>query len=790
MAEFDKIILNGTTYTIPEGGGGGNYDYETEGLTIASALVELHNDKADKNQLNNYQLKGNYVEQSAVDASIASAVANCRTEAEALNVENVDAAALNDLNKRVSTIEQGGGGGGATYTAGDGIEIDENNVITNTREQRVLIDEDDDTGLHSGFIVKSPHWNNINKDVVIHLHTWYPEFENNIPVENADPYTQTGFLVSNRMKFTIGELHGLDDPETALQNGVADNGDGTYTISLYMLASAYLEVNGTVVSTGNNGTVDVTITNGDVLIYNNGCQIMQYFAYFDDESTGYCDDWRWMTTNTAYVVHNGQESQLADSSSVETLVRNSVGYALVSPGSTTAGTDLGKYTDNQLYIYPDADITYPSSSTIYGKTTRKAKISNKLTNTEKNLTVGFDQTYQEQQEVTYYAYNDQIDPYYFFGDGVYGGNWYGQANTFVEKLNDEYYINIPLDNLATNLAYPLNIMVYADDMNTGSQKELYVTINNNKLIASTVNGYEVMTDFGNYNINELVAFVVNGVKKTVNSSGQTVLIDNVSNLTSFGIMPTETGNYQFQQGSYPYIQFSSQPSSFEYRTNTLWPYTSTGTVTVQYQNHPEKLNHYIRYAGETGTAVGNRKAYILTDKNIGQVSTISSLGDRVTNLEGKEVYTDDTYGVSLGQALTNNQNSVVVGKNVTRSTTNLTNTIGIGNYLYIKNTKEIAIGLYNNSVSTGTNSDKTHFSVASSTSTSSNRRNCLQISNDDKVYFWNNANTDMISIQSLEARIAALETALGGMTLVSLTQAQYEALTVKDNNTLYIITPQ
>lgn len=80
-------------------------DIDDEKKVIASALVELHNDKADKNQLNNYQLKGNYVEQSAVDASIAAAVANYRTEAEALNVEKVDAAALNDLDKRLTALE-------------------------------------------------------------------------------------------------------------------------------------------------------------------------------------------------------------------------------------------------------------------------------------------------------------------------------------------------------------------------------------------------------------------------------------------------------------------------------------------------------------------------------------------------------------------------------------------------------------------------------------------------------------------------------------------------------------
>jgi hypothetical protein len=120
----NESILGSGNITI-QGGGGSSYtagdniditndvisvDIDDEKKVIASALVELHNDKADKNQLNNYQLKGNYVEQSAVDASIAGAVANYRTEAEAINVEKVDAVAFNDLNKRVTALETALGG--------------------------------------------------------------------------------------------------------------------------------------------------------------------------------------------------------------------------------------------------------------------------------------------------------------------------------------------------------------------------------------------------------------------------------------------------------------------------------------------------------------------------------------------------------------------------------------------------------------------------------------------------------------------------------------------------------
>ena len=43
------------------------------------------------------------------------------------------------------------------------------------------------------------------------------------------------------------------------------------------------------------------------------------------------------------------------------------------------------------------------------------------------------------------------------------------------------------------------------------------------------------------------------------------------------------------------------------------------------------------------------------------------------------------------------------------------------------------------------------------------------------------------AIGKLEKRIALLEAALGGMKLVKITQAQYDALTTKDSNTLYVI---
>ena len=106
-------------------------DIDDEKKTIASALTELHNDKADKNQLNNYQLKGDYQTGAQVDAKIATATSGFRTETEAINVEKVDAAALTDLNARVTDLEQGGGGSGITGITMNGSAVTVTSGVAN-----------------------------------------------------------------------------------------------------------------------------------------------------------------------------------------------------------------------------------------------------------------------------------------------------------------------------------------------------------------------------------------------------------------------------------------------------------------------------------------------------------------------------------------------------------------------------------------------------------------------------------------------------------------------------------
>lgn len=136
--------------------------------------------------------------------------------------EEVAARALNDLNTRVNgkqptlvsgtnikTINNesilGSGnitiqGGGTTYTAGDGIDIT-SDVITNTREQRVLRYDDTITGVKAALQVVSPHWDYSDETVSDPANNL--TFVNNVPAANADPYVQANFLDGTLMEFEI-----------------------------------------------------------------------------------------------------------------------------------------------------------------------------------------------------------------------------------------------------------------------------------------------------------------------------------------------------------------------------------------------------------------------------------------------------------------------------------------------------------------------------------------------------------------------------------------------------------
>ena len=103
------------------------------------------------------------------------------------------------------------------------------------------------------------------------------------------------------------------------------------------------------------------------------------------------------------------------------------------------------------------------------------------------------------------------------------------------------------------------------------------------------------------------------------------------------------------------------------------------------------------------------------------------------------------------------------------------------------NEAEHASGKYNVSSSgssTFGDSGNTLFSVGNGTADNA-RHNAFEIRQNGDIYCSDGTND--VKLQDTITATAANTTALGGLKLVKLTQAEYDALTTKDSNTLYII---
>ena len=120
----------------------------------------------------------------------------------------------------------------------------------------------------------------------------------------------------------------------------------------------------------------------------------------------------------------------------------------------------------------------------------------------------------------------------------------------------------------------------------------------------------------------------------------------------------------------------------------------------------------------------------------------------------------------------------------THTTANTQASHAAGSYTSTKNRSEFSIGEYNNSVSASTtfgNSGNTLFSVGNGTSNSA-RHNAFEIRQNGDIYL-----NDGSKLQDTVSATAANTTALGGLSLVKLSQSEYDALASKDSNTLYVI---
>ena len=167
-----------------------------------------------------------------------------------------------------------------------------------------------------------------------------------------------------------------------------------------------------------------------------------------------------------------------------------------------------------------------------------------------------------------------------------------------------------------------------------------------------------------------------------------------------------------------------------------------------------------------------------------------------------------TYSLGGGEIIIGYNNNISGGANTA------SNRIFIGEGLSAKNPKEIATGKYNVSHSGSTDADRSIFSVGNGTSSAATH-NAFEIRQNGDIYITSGgtdiklqdnlgggglpesaftaytAATDARLDEDEEVTAAALNTlstALGGFKLVSISQADYDLLPVKDPNTLYLIT--
>lgn len=156
---------------------------------------------------------------------------------------------------------------------------------------------------------------------------------------------------------------------------------------------------------------------------------------------------------------------------------------------------------------------------------------------------------------------------------------------------------------------------------------------------------------------------------------------------------------------------------------------------------------------------------------------------------GNDVVTKASYGVTIGLSSSagtsdNQWACVAIG----------TEAESYGNYATSfsrtksTNESEFSCGKFNNSVSASTtfgDSGNTLFSVGNGTSTNA-RHNAFEIRQNGDIYCSDGTND--VKLQDTITATTANTTALGGLSLVKLTQSAYDNLLVKDSMTLYVIT--
>lgn len=240
-------------------------------------------------------------------------------------------------------------------------------------------------------------------------------------------------------------------------------------------------------------------------------------------------------------------------------------------------------------------------------------------------------------------------------------------------------------------------------------------------------------------------------------------------------------------------------------------------------------NYYTK--GETDTLLGEKQPTLVSGTNIKTINNESLLGEGNIDIQGggggKAVNagtnisittgdTADTINCTLNLVNGSGTDSVKM-KNTSRSNGKGSFAIGVdgvkadgmgsfaggsyseakgmfsmafGRYCIANNYGEVALGF--NNKSNGSSPDFSHssgntlFSVGNGEDRYGGGHNAFEIRQNGDIYCSDGTND--VKLQDTITATAANTAALGGLKLVKLTQAEYDALQTKDPNTLFIVT--
>ena len=189
-------------------------------------------------------------------------------------------------------------------------------------------------------------------------------------------------------------------------------------------------------------------------------------------------------------------------------------------------------------------------------------------------------------------------------------------------------------------------------------------------------------------------------------------------------------------------------------------------------------NYYTKT--ETDTALATKQATLVSGTNIKTINNESILGSGNIDIQGGGA----TYTAGTNIDITNDTINCTLP--ITASTKNKNVTVGYG--LNVREEGETSIGKYNVNrfINATTHSENTIFTVGNGGSNGL-RHNALEIRKNGDLYFADTSNNSQSYYQKPMVRLQDMYAALGGLKLVSLTQAQYDALSTKDASTIYFI---